>query len=66
MENTPLTPPETLVSDNDQPRQQEETNVVNGSSITPNNIMTNKNLSKEYKGLLKILDKKNGVEGKEF
>ena len=55
-----MTPAETPASSMDQPRQQDSNINVNE---TPINIMTNKNLSKEYRELLKILDKKNRKEG---
>ena len=60
MQDPAMTPAETPASAMDQPRQQDSN--VNVDE-TPINIMTNKNLSKEYRELLKILDKKNRKEG---
>ena len=62
MQDPAMTPAETPASAMDQPRQQ-DSNVNENETPTPINIMTNKNLSKEYRELLKILDKKNRKEG---
>ena len=60
MQDTAMTPAETPASAMDQLRQQDSNVNVN---VTPITIMTNHNLSKEYKELLKVLDKRNRKEG---
>ena len=63
MENNPNTPSEALVS-KDRSQQQVFMDVENdNSNITPANIMTHPTLGKEYNNLLKLLNKKNRVEG---
>ena len=59
MQESAMTPAETPASAMDQPRQQ-ETNV--NVDVTPITIMTSRNMSKEYRELLKILDKRNRKE----
>ena len=60
MQDTAMTPAETPASAMDQLRQQDlNVNVI----TTPLNIVMDKNLSKEYWELLKILEKKNRKEG---
>ena len=62
MQDPAMTPAETPASSMDQLRQQ-DTDINVDVNVTPINIMTSKNLSKEYRELLKVLDKKNRKEG---
>ena len=64
MDNNPNTPSEALVSNIDQSQQQTYIDVENdNSNITPANSMTHPTLGKEYNNLLKLLNKKNRVDG---
>ena len=60
MQDPAMTRAETPASAMDQLRQKDSNVYVN---TTPFNIVTSRNLSKEYRELLKILDKKNRKEG---
>ena len=64
MEQNPITPTDSLVSNQDQLRQQDNAADENVSStdITPTNIKTS-HLSKEFKDILNLLDKRNRKEG---
>ena len=64
MEQYPITPTDSLVSIQDQPRQQDDASSenVSGTDMTPTTIKTS-HLSKEFKDILNLLDKRNRREG---
>ena len=64
MEQNPITPTDSLVSIQDQPRQQDDASSenVSGTDMTPTTIKTS-HLSKEFKDILNLLDKRNRREG---
>ena len=64
MEQNPITPADSLVSIQDLPRQQNYTGSENVSStdMTPITIKTS-HLSREFKDILNLLDKRNRREG---
>ena len=64
MEQNPITPADSLVSIQDLPRQQNDTGSENVSStdMTPTTIKTS-HLSREFKDILNLLDKRSRREG---
>ena len=64
MEQYPITQTDSLVSIQDQPRQQDDASSenVSGTDMTPTTIKTS-HLSKEFKDILNLLDKRNRREG---
>ena len=64
MEQNPIIPTDSVESTLDQPRQQDDTGNenVSGTDMTPTTIKTT-HLSKEFKNILNLLDKRNRREG---